>query len=209
MRGQASATGLREVTITDLLGREQVEVDFSLCSHAIAGKRVMVTGAAGSVGSELARQLLALAPAELVLLDNNETGLHDLGLELAAQPNGRCVRQVLADVTVEPRLERVFALHRPEVIFHAAAYKHLPILEEHPEEAVRVNIGGTYNLCQLAARYDAERFVLVSTDKAVRPTSVYGASKRVCELLVQAMARRSRTVFCAVRFGNVIGSRGS
>jgi FlaA1/EpsC-like NDP-sugar epimerase len=209
MRGQASATGLREVTITDLLGREQVEVDFSLCSHAIAGKRVMVTGAAGSVGSELARQLLALAPAELVLLDNNESGLHDLGLELAAQPNGRCVRQVLADVTVEPRLERVFALHRPEVIFHAAAYKHLPILEEHPEEAVRVNIGGTYNLCRLAARYETERFVLVSTDKAVRPTSVYGASKRVCELLVQAMARRSRTVFCAVRFGNVIGSRGS
>jgi FlaA1/EpsC-like NDP-sugar epimerase len=209
MRGQASATGLREVTITDLLGREQVEVDFSLCSHAIAGKRVMVTGAAGSVGSELARQLLALAPAELILLDNNESGLYDLGLELAAQANGQCVRQVLADVTVEARLERVFALYRPEVIFHAAAYKHLPILEEHPDEAVRVNIGGTYNLCRLAARHGAGRFVLVSTDKAVRPTSVYGASKRICELLVQAMAQRSSTVFCAVRFGNVIGSRGS
>lgn len=220
---------LTDVRPEDLLGREPNQIDKTACSALIAGKVVLVTGAAGSIGSELCRQILAWQPRQLLLLDNNETGLHDLMLTLRRHmpaEDDRTLAPIVADVTRRPRLEAVFAAYRPQLVFHAAAYKHVPMMEQHPSEAVLVNIGGTYNLARLAARYQAEQFVLISSDKAVRPSSIMGATKRVCEKIITeigataavASANGNQQVaaylpapcrFTAVRFGNVLGSRGS
>jgi FlaA1/EpsC-like NDP-sugar epimerase len=209
VRDRANVTQLREVTVEDLLGREPVDVDFSLCRASLQDRAILITGAAGSIGSELARQVITFEPAALNLLDNNESGLHDLQQELlAAAPN--CVLRIwIADVSDGHRLRRVFESAAPQVVFHAAAYKHVHLMEEFPEEAYRVNVVGTYNVCQSAELYRAEKMVFISTDKAVNPSSVMGATKRVGELLMLAMSGRNSTVYCAVRFGNVIGSRGS
>ncbi len=181
---------LRDITLDDLLGREPVQVDYAACSESVKGQAVLVTGAAGSIGSELCRQLMAFQPRELHILDNNESGLYDLSFELA---------RISPDTRV-----------RPNLVYHAAAYKHVPLMEEHSEEAFRVNVLGTLNVARAARTYETGVFVLISTDKAVRPTSVMGATKRIAELLVLALSREaSKTKYAAVRFGNVMGSRGS
>jgi FlaA1/EpsC-like NDP-sugar epimerase len=207
------ALPLRDISAEDLLGRQVCEVDKAACRHIIADKIVLVTGAAGSIGSELCRQILALQPRTLVMIDNNETGLHDLSIALQCTVPDQ-VRPIVADVSNQPRLETIFAQHRPQVVFHAAAYKHVPMMEHHPDEAVRVNILGTAVVAELAAHYAVERFVFISTDKAVNPSSIMGATKRVGELLMMQAAEQVRerdadARFTAVRFGNVLGSRGS
>ncbi len=209
VRGEAKPGQLREVTVEDLLSREPVDVDYSLCVQAVRGRSVLITGAAGSIGSELARQILAFSPLSLHLLDNNESGLHDLHLALVASGVESTVTPVLADITDRVKVTSVFAASRPQLIFHAAAYKHVPLMEQYPEEAFRVNVLGTLNVFDAAAEYGAGKLIFISSDKAVNPTSVLGATKRIGELLVSARGRNSDTVFCAVRFGNVIGSRGS
>ncbi|MFN8505786.1 polysaccharide biosynthesis protein [Kouleothrix sp.] len=210
---QQRALPLRDISPEDLLGRELCDVDAEACRAIVAGKTVLVTGAAGSIGSELCRQLLRLAPRELLILDNNETGVHDLYIELPAEQRA-LARQVVADVTNASRMNQIFADFRPEVVFHVAAYKHVPMMEYYPDEAVRVNIMGTAIVADLARRYAARRFVFISTDKAVNPSSIMGATKRVGELLMMANAAQPaeagpQTLFTAVRFGNVLGSRGS
>lgn len=201
---------MREVTLDDLLGRDPVEVDYDACSQSVRDRIVLVTGAAGSIGSELCRQVLAFHPRELHLLDNNETGLYDLSFELAGLSPETTLRLWVANVVNEKRIETVFERIRPNVVYHAAALKHVPLMEEHPGEAFRVNVLGTLNVIQSARTYQADRFVLISTDKAVRPSSIMGATKRIAELLVLAFAQGSEfTAYSAVRFGNVMGSRGS
>lgn len=200
---------LRDVRIEDLLGRESAHTDEETCRKAIAGKVILVTGACGSIGAELCRQLSQLEPQLLLMLDNNESGLHDLNVELRTQYASLPHRLIVGDITDAAKLEAIFRSYRPEVVFHAAAYKHVPILEEYPEEAVRVNLLGTVLLTEHAVRYGVERFVFISTDKAVNPCSVMGASKRIGEMWVTAMQQSSPTKFATVRFGNVVGSRGS
>jgi len=209
VRGEARPAELREVTADDLLGREQVEIDADACAEAIRGRSVLITGAAGYIGAELAAQLQGFGPAALHLLDINETGLYDLQRDLTALHSDVDVRIWIADIADGRSLRRVFAATRPDIVFHAAAYKHIPVMEEQPEAAFRVNVAGTRNVCLAAHDSGVGKFVLVSSDKAVNPDNVYGATKRIGELLVTAMGQVSSTVFCAVRFGNVMGSRGS
>lgn len=201
---------LRDVQPEDLIGRGMVTRHHAISMKPVMSKVVLVIGAAGSIGSEISRQMATYEPTKLLLLDNNESGLYDLALDLeAAQPNVE-IETILADVTQAGRIRDIFEAYQPQVVYHAAAYKHVPMCQRYPDEAVRVNIGGTYNVAQAANDYGAERFVLISTDKAVEPTNVMGASKRLCELVVHAMAQQSKgTKFTAVRFGNVLSSRGS
>jgi FlaA1/EpsC-like NDP-sugar epimerase len=199
---------LEDVCFDDLLDRPPAVIDCDLCRAMVRGKTVLVTGAAGSIGSELCRQLCALEPARLVAFDNNETGIFDLNMWLKSKYATPAV-PVIGDVVDRSKVERVFAEFRPHLVFHAAAYKHVPIAEAFPDESVRVNIVGTINVSEIAHQYGAERFVFISTDKAVDPAGVMGASKRIGELWIASLAQRSATIFTAVRFGNVIGSRGS
>lgn len=200
---------VRDVRLEDLLGREPVPADDTDVGALLRGRRVLVTGAGGSIGSELARQVAAHDPASLVLLDHAENGLYFTQRELLAARPTLSVVAVLADLRDGDAVERVLAAHRPEVVLHAAAHKHVPLLEDAPREAVLNNVASTRLLVDAALRHGVSRFVLISTDKAVNPSSVMGASKRVCERIVQAASRRGRGVFCAVRFGNVLGSDGS
>lgn len=201
--GQVSVRDVRDLEITDLLGRTQVTTDLAAVAAMLRDRRVLITGAGGSIGSEIARQVAEFRPGRLVLLDCDETHLHDA----AAAVDGPCV-QVLGDIRDVSGLRGVFESHRPQVVFHAAAYKHVPILEGHPCQAIRTNVLGTRNVVDACTTYCVQRLVFVSTDKAVQPVNVMGASKRVCEQLVIAHARADRA-YCAVRFGNVLGSRGS
>lgn len=203
-----NALPLKDMTVQDLMGREPASIDFEKCRQILSGKVVLVAGAAGSIGSELCRQLLKFEPRRLIALDNNETGLYDLNLELNANGNSP-LQLALADITNAKKMEKVYQQQRPDVVFHAAAYKHVPLLEEHPEEAVQVNVLGTVIISQWAEKYRVERFIYISTDKAVNPTSVMGASKRIGEMWIAALQRDSQTLYTIVRFGNVIGSRGS
>ena len=201
---------LREITLDDLLGREPVQVDYAACSQSVKDQVVLVTGAAGSIGSELCRQVLTFRPRALHLLDNNESGLYDLSLELAGISPETTIKLWVANVADEPRVNEIFASVRPQLVYHAAALKHVPLMEEHPSEAFRVNVLGTLNVARAARTYETGMFVLISTDKAVRPSSIMGATKRIAELLVLALARETElTSYAAVRFGNVMGSRGS
>ena len=211
LNGSQGAPPLRDVQPEDLLGRQTVGWHQAVDVSNVSNKIVLVTGAAGSIGSELCRQMLKHQPVKLIMLDNNESGLHDLYMSLKTDQNKDCLETVLADITNRRTMTHVFKGHRPQVIFHSAAYKHVPMLEDYPNEAVRVNIGGTQQIAGLARDYGAERFVLISTDKAVNPSSVMGATKRICELLMHAIASQSgnQTLFTSVRFGNVLGSRGS
>lgn len=216
--GQVSFSDLREVSIDDLLGRDAVHPNELLLGKTIAGKRVMVTGAGGSIGSELCRQILRARPSELILLERSEYGLYDIDAELEVLADAlelpiRIV-PVLGDIADHDAAQRIFAQWRPDTVFHAAAYKHVPLVESNPIAGMRNNIFGTLNACLAAEAIGVRNFVLISTDKAVRPTNVMGASKRVCELVLQARAashgtRRDRTIFTMVRFGNVLGSSGS
>jgi FlaA1/EpsC-like NDP-sugar epimerase len=205
----ASETPLRRVQIEDLLGRPPVRFDTAPVMRVLSGRTVLVTGAGGSIGSELARQIATCRPGRLVLLDRYENTLHYLACELAERCPDIPLSAVIADVSDRGRLARVFAAEKPDVVFHAAAQKHVPLMEAHPAEAVRVNVAGTRNLATLAQEAGVERFVFISTDKAIRPSSVMGCTKRVAELLLQALQARGTTRFAMVRFGNVLGSEGS
>ena len=203
MRLGVSLRELRDLRIEDLLGRDQITTDLAPVRAMLAGQTVLVTGAGGSIGSEIARQVLAAEPRKLVLLDHDETHLHDVAAEL-----GPGATLVLADIRNRGQIEAVFGAHRPTVVFHAAAHKHVPLLEDHPAEAAHTNVLGTSNVVDAALKVDVDRFVLISTDKAVHPSSVMGASKRICEQILSSRSPK-HAAYCAVRFGNVVGSRGS
>jgi FlaA1/EpsC-like NDP-sugar epimerase len=207
--GQVTISQIRDVQIEDLLGRDEVKVDLQAIAEYLAGETVLVTGAGGSIGSELCRQVARFGPSQLLLLGHGENSIYEIDLELRSRFPDLDVRPVIADVQDEARIRRVFEMYRPGVVFHAAAHKHVPMMEYNPEEAIKNNIFGTYNVAKAADFYRAKRFVLISSDKAVNPTSVMGATKRAAECAVQSLARTSHTVFVAVRFGNVLGSRGS
>jgi FlaA1/EpsC-like NDP-sugar epimerase len=201
---------LRSVSIEDLLRRDSVEHEVHKVSEYLRGKTVLVTGAAGSIGSQLCRQILGHEPARLVVVDWAETPLHELLLEIKAGTNESVVLSEMGDVTDEVRIREIFATHAPDVVFHAAALKHVPMCESHVREAIRVNVGGTRIVARAAMQAGTQRFVLISTDKAVNPSSVMGATKRVAEILLQKLASEGGpTRFIAVRFGNVLGSNGS
>jgi len=207
--GKVSVNRLREVDITDLLRRDHVRVNDEKVGQALEGKRVLVAGAGGSIGRELSRQIARRAPAELVLLGHGENSIFEILLELQSNyPNLKLI-PVIADIRDAQRLDSVFKTHQPQIVFHAAAHKHVSLMEANPVEAVTNNVLGTRNLVQVAVAHAIERFVLISTDKAVRPTSIYGATKRLAEMIVLDAARSHQRAFTVVRFGNVLGSRGS
>ncbi|MCA1899990.1 MAG: polysaccharide biosynthesis protein [Chloroflexi bacterium] len=207
--GKVSVNRLREVDITDLLRREHVRVNDEKVGQALEGKRVLVTGAGGSIGRELSRQIARRSPAELVLLGHGENSIFEILLELQGNYPGLKLIPVIADIRNAQRLESIFAKHQPQVVFHAAAHKHVPLMEANPVEAISNNVLGTRNLVNAAVAHNVERFVLISTDKAVRPSSIYGATKRLAEMIVLDAARAHNRAFTVVRFGNVLGSRGS
>ena len=200
---------LRSVDINDLLPRDPVQLDLEAVCDVVAGKTVLVTGAGGSIGSEICRQLLRFAPRTLVLVDHSEGNLFNIEMELRTRKQGCQLVLALADVTDAERMRRVFESNRPQAVFHVAAYKHVPMLESHPSEAIKNNVFGTARLAELAHEFAAERFIFISTDKVVNPSSVMGVSKNLAEHYVHAMSAQSRTRFVAVRFGNVLGSAGS
>jgi FlaA1/EpsC-like NDP-sugar epimerase len=209
LEGSVAVSEVREIGLEDLLRRAPVSIDFDQVGGYLHGARVLVTGAGGSIGAELCRQVAAHQPEQLILLGHGENSIYRIRLELSERFPSLDVTPVIADIRDLPRMERVVARCRPTVVFHAAAHKHVPLMEQNPGEAVTNNVIGTRNVAQLAAAQGVERFVLISTDKAVNPVNVMGATKRVAELLVQDIAGRSGRAFVAVRFGNVLGSRGS
>jgi FlaA1/EpsC-like NDP-sugar epimerase len=208
LEGGVSVSRLREIDITDLLRRQPINAAPEAGLY-LQGKTVLVTGAGGSIGSELCRQLARAQVGELILLGHGENSIFDITNRLRQSNPGVTVHPVIADVRDEARIEAVFAAWLPSIVFHAAAHKHVPLMEAHPEEAISNNVRGTAVVVDAAIRHDVERFVLISTDKAVAPTSVMGASKRLAERIVAQAAERHRRMFIAVRFGNVLGSRGS
>ena len=206
--GNVTVNKIREVQIEDLLGRDPVKVDIAGMSGYIADHVVLVTGAGGSIGSELCRQIVALKPQTLLLLDNCENNMYEIEMELKAKSDVPLVALV-KDIRDRGAIEAIFSKYKPQVVFHAAAHKHVPLMEQNPEESIKNNVYGTYQVAWAAHRHKTERFVLVSTDKAVNPTSVMGASKRIAEMIIQYLDTISSTTYVAVRFGNVLGSRGS
>jgi FlaA1/EpsC-like NDP-sugar epimerase len=207
--GRVEISHIRDVQIEDLLGREPVHLDVESISKELAGKTVMVTGAGGSIGAELARQVIRFAPAKLLLVERAEFALFNIDRALRESDCGGAIVPLVADIGDLPRMRFLFDLYRPQVVIHAAAHKHVPLMEWNPTEAIKNNVFNTRQLSELAAEFKAEVFVLISTDKAVRPTSIMGASKRIAELVAQDVGRLSETRFVSVRFGNVIGSNGS
>ena len=208
-------TQLKEIQIEDLLQREPIEIDIHKVASHLEGKRVMITGAAGSIGSEIMRQVASFNPYKLILVDQAETPLHDIRLELQDRWRDIDAVTILADISNATRMEDIFREFKPQYIFHAAAYKHVPMMEDNVSESIQVNVAGTRIVADLAVKYGAEKFVMISTDKAVNPTNVMGCSKRICEIYVQSLAKKLQkkgghvTQFITTRFGNVLGSNGS
>lgn len=208
--GQVSMNQIRDVEIEDLLGRDQVKLDMTGISSYLTNKVVLVTGGGGSIGSELCRQIAKFSPSKIIVLDIYENNAYDIHNELQkTYPDGLEVIALIASVRDKDNINDIFRSHRPDVVFHAAAHKHVPLMETAPREAILNNCFGTLNVAQAAHDFRAKRFVLISTDKAVNPTNVMGASKRICEMIVQSISKTSQTKFTAVRFGNVLGSNGS
>ncbi len=211
LNGDFQVKHLQKVKLEDLLGREQIELDMTRLEKELLGKTVLVTGAAGSIGSEITRQLTRFNIKLLVLVDQAETPMFYLNKELKENFNFSSFRIILADVTNRGKMENIFRDFSPEIVFHAAAYKHVSLMEMQPHEAIQINVGGTKTMADLAIQYQVSKFVMVSTDKAVNPTSIMGAAKRICELYIQSQSERPeiKTHFVTTRFGNVLGSNGS
>jgi len=204
-----SLAAVRDVSYLDLLGREEVKLDMNSIEDLLHGKRVLITGAGGSIGSELVQQCLVFGPSEIICMDYCEEKIFEILALADESKSNTIIKPVLGNINQKNQVEKVFNENRPQIVFHAAAYKHVPIQETHPWTAVRTNVGGTLGMLELADKYHAEKFVLVSTDKAVNPVNVMGATKRLAEILIQSMNAKSDTEFLAVRFGNVMGSSGS
>lgn len=209
-------TQLKEVEVEDLLPREKIEVDMDAIGNQLRGKKILITGAAGSIGSELVRQISIYQPSELVLIDQAETPLHDIRLMMAKQWSDIKAYTLIGDISHQKRMEEIFKEHRPDYVFHAAAYKHVPMMEDNPYESIQNNVEGTRIVADLAVKYGTKKFVMISTDKAVNPTNVMGCSKRICEIYVQSLDKaikegriKGQTQFVTTRFGNVLGSNGS
>jgi len=208
-------TQLKEIQIEDLLQRNPIEIDIHKVASHLEGKRVMITGAAGSIGSEIMRQVASFNPYKLILVDQAETPLHDIRLELQNRWRDIDAETIIADISNATRMEDIFREYKPQYIFHAAAYKHVPMMEDNVSESIQINVYGTRTIADLAVKYGAEKFVMISTDKAVNPTNVMGCSKRICEIYVQSLAKKLQqkgghvTQFITTRFGNVLGSNGS
>ena len=207
--GEVSIQKIREVDIMDLLGRESVEVDLGQIASYLSGQTVLVTGGGGSIGSELCRQIAQHNPAKLIIFEIYENSAYEIQQELKRAHPDLDLITLIGSVRDTDRVNQVFETYRPDIVFHAAAHKHVPLMEESPNEAIKNNVFGTYHVAKAAAVYNVKTFVMISTDKAVNPTNIMGASKRICEMIVQMMANSSNTKFVAVRFGNVLGSNGS
>ncbi len=206
---------IKEIQIEDLLQRDPIDIDIRKVASNLEGKRVLITGAAGSIGSEIMRQVASFNPYKLILVDQAETPLHDIRLELQDKWRNIDAATIVADISNKTRMEAIFKEYKPQYIFHAAAYKHVPMMEDNVSESIQINVLGTKNVADLAVKYGAKKFVMISTDKAVNPTNVMGCSKRICEIYVQSLAKKllkedkSATQFITTRFGNVLGSNGS
>ena len=209
IKGEVSISKLRKVEIEDLLGREPIRVQLDEIMGYVAGKTVLITGGGGSIGSELCRQVAAHEPKRLIIFDIYENNAYDIQQELKNRFPDLNLVVLIGSVRNTHRINSVFEKYHPDIVYHAAAHKHVPLMEDSPNEAIKNNVFGTYKTAMAADRYGAKRFVLISTDKAVNPTNIMGASKRICEMVIQMMNRHSRTEFVAVRFGNVLGSNGS
>ena len=209
INGDVSVSKLKEVEIEDLLGRDPIEINTEEVLNYVSGKVVLVTGGGGSIGSELCRQIAGHHPKQLVIVDIYENNAYDIQQELIRKHPELNLQVLIASVRNTARINDIFATYRPNIVFHAAAHKHVPLMEVSPNEAIKNNVMGTYKTAKAADKYGAEKFVLISTDKAVNPTNVMGASKRICEMVIQMMNQKSETNFVAVRFGNVLGSNGS
>ncbi|MEG9429359.1 MAG: nucleoside-diphosphate sugar epimerase/dehydratase [Christensenellaceae bacterium] len=207
--GKVSVSDMRDVDVTDLLGREQVKVNLDEIVGYIEDDVVLVTGGGGSIGSELCRQIATHNPKRLIILDVYENNAYDIQQELKRRHVDLDLVTLIASVRDKTRVDKIFEEYKPDIVFHAAAHKHVPLMEDSPDEAVKNNVGGTYNVADAAGRFGAKKFILISTDKAVNPTNIMGATKRICEMIIQKMDKTYDTDYVAVRFGNVLGSNGS
>jgi FlaA1/EpsC-like NDP-sugar epimerase len=209
INGELSFKQIKKINIEDLIKRDEINLDKAGIERRLKNKVIMVTGAAGSIGSELVRQIIKFSPKKLIMVDQAESALFDIDLELKEKVGQKILYPIIADICNEKRMNAIFGLHQPNIVFHAAAYKHVPLMEENPCEAVRTNVLGTTVLASLASRHQVEDFVMISSDKAVNPTGVMGATKRAAEIYVQSLGFTSQTKFITTRFGNVLGSNGS
>jgi len=209
INGELSFKQIKKIKINDLLEREPIQLDMKVIGNALSNKRILVTGAAGSIGSEIVRQIIRFNPGLIILLDIAESPLHDFERELLDEIKFLKIETVLGDIRSTHRMKRLFEAFKPEIVFHAAAYKHVPLVENNPSEALLTNVKGTRVLADLSCEFKVEKFVMISTDKAVNPTNVMGASKRIAEMYVQALNNQHQTQFITTRFGNVLGSNGS
>ncbi|MBU5337393.1 polysaccharide biosynthesis protein [Intestinibacter bartlettii] len=206
---KVNVTKLRDVQIEDLLGRDQIKINLDDMHSIIKDKTVMVTGGGGSIGSELCRQIAKYEPKQLIILDIYENNAYDIQQELKRHYHELNLKTLIASIRDEEKMDKIFEKYKPEIVFHAAAHKHVPLMEDSPCEAIKNNVFGTLNVAKLSDKYNVKRFVLISTDKAVNPTNIMGATKRCCEMIIQSLNKTSKTEFVAVRFGNVLGSNGS
>ena len=209
VNGDVNVSSLKEVDVNDLLGRDPVEVDLDSIMGYVSGKTIMVTGGGGSIGSELCRQIAERNPKQLIIVDIYENSTYDVQNELKMKYPDLNLVVLIASVRNENRMKYIFETYKPDIVYHAAAHKHVPLMEDSPNEAVKNNVLGTWKLVQAADKFGVKRFVMISTDKAVNPTNIMGATKRICEMIIQTYNKRSKTEYVAVRFGNVLGSNGS